>query len=157
MRLPPAVHVTLARSRLAAALILVLALGTCAVVALLPFDPAMLALGMLVIAVWATDRLYVIALRCGPRATCALWLTGDRMLVVRRGNGTLVAGHVRSATYVGVRITTIVWRPDGARVSRGELILPDMLPADDFRRLRVLLRYGLDDADRDAAADATSP
>jgi hypothetical protein len=38
-----------------------------------------------------------------------------------------------------------VWRPDRSRFSRAEFILPDMLPADDFRRLRVLLRYGRND------------
>ncbi len=35
----------------------------------------------------------------------------------------------------------VVWRPDGARWSRTVLIVPDMLPAEDFRRLRVMLRY----------------
>ena len=34
-----------------------------------------------------------------------------------------------------------MWRPDGARWSRAILIVPDMLPPDDFRRLRVMLRY----------------
>jgi hypothetical protein len=48
---------------------------------------------------------------------------------------------VRAATYVGAWVTTIVWRPDGARWSRAILVLPDMLPAEDFRRLRVMLRY----------------
>jgi hypothetical protein len=38
-------------------------------------------------------------------------------------------------------LTSIVWRPDGARWSRSILVLPDMLPPDDFRRLRVMLRY----------------
>jgi hypothetical protein len=157
MRLPPAVHVTLARSRLAAALILALALGTCAVLAVLPLDPVVLALGMLVTAIWAGDRIHVVALRRGPRATRALWLTGDRLLVIRRGNDALVAGHVRSASYVGARITTLVWRPDGARVSRAELILPDMLAPDDFRRLRVLLRYGREEMDGRVTSDAAAP
>jgi hypothetical protein len=142
MRLPPAVHVTLARSPQLVALIVLLALITGAVLALLPFDPALLALAMLGVAVWAGDRIHVVGLRRGPRATCALWLTGDRLVVVRLVNGALRAGHVRSATYVGARITTLVWRPDGSRLSRAECILPDMLPVDDFRRLRVLLRYG---------------
>jgi hypothetical protein len=57
------------------------------------------------------------------------------------GDGRLVAGHVRAATYVGAWITTIVWRPDGSRLSRTILVLPDMLPDEDFRRLRVMLRY----------------
>jgi hypothetical protein len=82
----------------------------------------------------------------------ALWLTGDRTIVVRRGDGRLVAGHVRSSSYVGARITTLVWRPDGAWGSRVELILPDMLQPDDFRQLRVLLRYGRSEAAHGAPA-----
>jgi len=142
MRLPPAVHVQLAPSRRAVAWIVAVALIACAVVMSLPFDPVLVALVVLAIAVWAGDRVVVVALRRGPRAITGLWLTGDRMIVMRTGQGGLVAGHVRAASYVGARITTIVWRPDGGRWSRADWILPDMLPADDFRRLRVLLRYG---------------
>jgi hypothetical protein len=39
-------------------------------------------------------------------------------------------------------LTTLVVRPDGKRRLRTVAILPDMLPADDFRRLRLLLRLG---------------
>ena len=145
MRLPPAVHITLAPSRLAVAWIAAVALVACIVALTLPIDPVLSGLAMLGIVVWAGDRMVVVAWRRGPRASLALWLTGDRMLVVRRGTGALVAGHVRAASYVGPRITTIVWRPDGAHWSRAEWILTDMLPADDFRRLRVLLRYGRND------------
>jgi hypothetical protein len=145
MRLPPAVHVTLAPSRRAVAWIAGVAVVACIVVLTLPIDPVLSGLAMLGIVVWAGDRIVVVAWRRGPRASVALWLTGDRMLVVRTGEGGLVAGHVRAASYVGARITTIVWRPDGGRWSRAEWILPDMLPADDFRRLRVLLRYGRSD------------
>jgi len=60
---------------------------------------------------------------------------------VHMGDGRLIAGHVRSATYVGALVTTIVWRADGARWSRTVLVVPDMLAAEDFRRLRVMLRY----------------
>jgi hypothetical protein len=93
-----------------------------------------------------------VAWRRGPRAIVALWLTGDRMLVARTGNGQLIAGHVRASSYVGARVTTLVWRADDARLSRAEWILPDMLPADDFRRLRVLLRYGRSEVAQDTPA-----
>ena len=142
MRLPPAVHVTLQPSRRAVAWVVGMALCTCGVMATLPIDPVLIGLAMIAIVAWAADRVIVVALRRGPRASIALWLTGDRVLVVRSGDGHLTAGHVRTSSYVGARITTIVWRPDGAWRSRAEFILPDMLPEDDFRRLRVLLRYG---------------
>jgi len=42
-------------------------------------------------------------------------------------------------------LSTLVWRPFGRWRSRAILLLPDMLPPQDFRRLRVLLRYGRSD------------
>ena len=152
MRLPPAVRVTLQPSRRAVAWVVGMALCTCGVVATLPIDPVIVGLVVIAILVWAGDRVVVVALRRAPRASVALWLTGDRTIVVRRGDGRLVAGHVRSSSYVGARITTLVWRPDGAWGSRAELILPDMLPPDDFRQLRVLLRYGRSEAAHGAPA-----
>jgi len=142
MRLPPAIHVSLGSSRHALVWVGGVALLVCIAIAMLPIDPVLIAFATLGIGLWAGDRAHVVALRRGPRATHSLWLSGDRMIVVRNGAGQLTAGHVRASTYVGARLTTIVWRPDGARRSRAELILPDMLPPDDFRRLRVLLRYG---------------
>ena len=43
------------------------------------------------------------------------------------------------------------WRIRGGARAPAIVVLPDMLPADDFRRLRVVLRYG-----RPVARDATS-
>jgi hypothetical protein len=152
MRQPPTVHVTLQPSRRAAAAIILLALATAAILLWLPLEPEVSALALVCLLAWAIDRVHVVALRRSPRSTRELWLTGERLLVVRDGSGRLAAGHVRSASYVGARITTIVWRPDGMPFSRAECILPDMLPAEDFRRLRVLLRYGRSDDTQDAPA-----
>jgi len=84
---------------------------------------------------------HVVALRRGRWAVTELRLAPDLVLVVHRGDGRLIAGHVRSATYVAASLSSIVWRPDGGRYSRAILIVPDMLPEEDFRRLRVMLRY----------------
>ena len=101
---------------------------------------------------WAWVAFRVGALRRGAWAVAALTLAHDRMVIVCRGDGTLVAGHVRSATYVGALFTSIVWRPDGAWWSRAVLVLPDMLPPEDFRRLRVLLRYSRSEVAQGAPA-----
>jgi hypothetical protein len=42
----------------------------------------------------------------------------------------------------GAMLTPIVLRPTGAHRSRAIAILPDMLGAEDLRKLRVLLRLG---------------
>ena len=145
MQWPPSVRVVLGSSKAAFASIVLLALATCAVIATLPFEPAALALASLTVVVWAIDRVYVIALRQGPRAVRHFELRGDLTVVVITGDGSACAGRVHRDSYVGARLTTIVWRPFGRRRSRTILLLRDMLPAQDFRRLRVLMRYGRSD------------
>ena len=142
---PPSVRVVLTSSITATVLIGALGIAACATLATLPFDPGALGLATIAIVVWAIDRIYVIGLRQGPRAIRELELRGDLTLVVMSGDGNTCAGRVHRDSYVGARITTIVWRPFGRWRSRAILILPDMLPAHDFRRLRVLLRYGRSD------------
>ena len=64
-------------------------------------------------------------------------------------DGCSCEGTILDASYVGARLTTIVWRADADRAGWRRLrpaqtivVLPDTLPGDDFRRLRVVLRYG---------------
>ena len=66
----------------------------------------------------------------------------DRRIEIRRSEGASRTGLVRPTTYVSPSLTAIVWRADGERFSRTLLILPDMLPSEDFRRLRVMLLHG---------------
>jgi hypothetical protein len=145
MRWPPPVRVALAPSLVASTLIAALGCATCAVVATLPLDAPAIALAIVAVVSWAADRVRVVALRIGPRAVRGLELRGDLTVVVVSGDGRACAGRVHRDSYVGARLSTIVWRPFGRRRMRTILILPDMLPAADFRRLRVLLRYGRSD------------
>ncbi len=145
MVLPPTVIVVPGASRSAGVLLGLLAIATAAVVVGLPL-PLWLQSGLIVmLALWTTQVFHRLALRRGARAVTEVRLAANRLIAVRYAGPALVAGHVRTASYVGSRLTTIVWRPDGARWSRTLLLLPDMLPPDDFRRLRVLLRYARSD------------
>lgn len=145
MRWPPPVRVSLAPSIAASLLIASLACATCVLVAMLPLASLATAVAIAAIAAWAVDRICVIGLRRGRRAVRGLELRGDLTLVVRSGDGSVCAGRVHRDSYVGARLSTIVWRPFGRVRVRTILLLPDMLPARDFRRLRVLLRYGRSD------------
>ena len=145
MRWPPPVRVSLAPSVSAATLIAALALGTCAVLGTLPLNGPTYMLVVALIVLWAVERVRVVALRLGPHAVRGIELRGDLTLVVLSGDGTISAGRVHRDSYVGARLSTIVWRPFGRWRLRAILLLPDMLPAADFRRLRVLLRYGRSD------------
>ena len=139
--MPPSVHVVLAPSRVAGAGIGVLAAATIALTLAMPLEPWLHAVLVVALVAWAGAAFQAAALHRGRRAVTEIRVAPDLMLVACLGDGHLVAGYVRAATYVGPWITTIVWRPDGRRVSRTILVLPDMLPAEDFRRLRVMLRY----------------
>ncbi len=142
MRLPPQLRVALGPSRQARAFIAAVACSSAVVLALLPLPPWGIAPLEAAIAVWASWRWRAFGTRPWPGRPAELALTADRVMVVRNVAGALRAGIVRDATYVSPSLTSIVWKPDGARRSEVVLVLPDMLPADDFRRLRVLLRYG---------------
>jgi len=90
--------------------------------------------------------------QCSGRGVPALLHVGiDRRITVTDRNGRSHAGAILDDSYVGSALTTVVWRADGEhwwRPARTMLFVADSLPRDEFRRLRVVLRYGcpLDDA-----------
>jgi len=141
MHRPPSVHVVLSPSRIAGAGIGLLAAATIALTIALPLHPLLQMSMIVAVVAWATWAFHVDALHRGRFAVAEVRLAPDLMLLACMGDGRLVTGQVRASTYVGAWVTTIVWRPDGRRRSRALLVLSDMLPADDFRRLRVMLRY----------------
>ena len=89
-------------------------------------------------------------------AVPVLLLVGtDRRIGVGNRRGHLRHGSILDDSYVGARLTTIVWCADGDswwRPARTILVLPDTLPRDDHRRLRVALRYGRPAAGRETSA-----
>lgn len=68
-------------------------------------------------------------------------LGADRRAVITDRCGCRIEGVVQPESYVGAMLTTLVLRPDGARRSRALAIWPDAIAADEFRRLRVMLRH----------------
>ena len=141
MRLPESVFIELAPSRCAGVAIGVLGAATIGVLLTLPIAAWQHALSIFVVAVWTWRAWRTHALRRGRAACIALRLAPNRLIAVTLADGRVLAGYVRSSSYVSARLTTIVWRADGERRSRCILILPDMVCADAFRRLRVMLRY----------------
>lgn len=152
MRLPVQLRVSLRPSRMAAVAIVAIACLAWAAVLVLSVPTIAHLVTGLALAGWARLALRRHAWRTAPAAVVEVMVSSDAVVVVRCRDGRLAAGHVRSASFVHPRLTTLVWRPDGARLSRSVLLLPDMLAAEDFRRLRVLLRYGSSEADAGAPA-----
>ncbi len=146
MRPPPSVHVFLAPSRRVALGIGVATMTALTLLTGLPLAGWQHALLVTALFAWAWFAMRPYVNRRAGRAAVELWLAPNRLLAVRTGDGRLRAGHLRSASRVGAQVTTIVWRPDGAWWSRTILIVPDMLSAEEFRQLRVMLRYARSDA-----------
>jgi hypothetical protein len=97
------------------------------------------------------------AVRRLSRPPLLIHVGADRRIGVTTRDGRTRECSIHADTSVGAWITTIVWVPDGARwfaPVQTLLILPDSLPADDFRRLRVYLRHGRSTPDPDTSGVA---
>jgi len=128
-------------SRWAAVAFSLAAVATAGVVVALPLD-----WGARLAAVAAAVIGIDVRLRTMRRGLPALIHLGlDRRIAVTQRDGSTCEGIVLPASYVGARVVSVVWRPDGWpwwRSAPALLLLPDMLSADDHRQLRVALRYG---------------
>jgi hypothetical protein len=151
MSKPRPVDISLGPSRRACLSVAMLAAATISILVLLPIHPVAIVAGVVALAAWSANRIWVIGMRRGPRAVRALRVDGNRKVVATLMSGEVLTGHVQDASYVGAIVTTLTWRSKGTLCARSVLILPDMLPAEDFRRLRVLLRYGKSDEETGSA------
>lgn len=142
MNAPVAVSIELGPSRIACVAIVAIAAGTFGVLLTVSLPAWVRLTAACALWIWAADRVDVIGRRRGPRAVRGIHLDDTDSIEVRFGDGRVIAGRLHRDSRAGPRLTSIVWQPTGARWSRSVLVLPDMLPADDFRRLRVLMRYG---------------
>jgi toxin CptA len=68
-------------------------------------------------------------------------VTGSREFILELKCGIRRTGMVGGGSFVAPWLTIVRWRPQGAYSDRTLLILPDMVDPEEFRRLRVLLRW----------------
>jgi len=137
------VELALAPSRAAAWAIAAMALSTLAVLAATP-GPSWL---RILLATWiacaALEAIHVVALHRGSRGVRHAVVTRAGEVHLRNELAEWRTGIVRPGSFVAPWLTIVRWRAPMHRFDRTLLILPDMLPEEDFRRLRVLLRWGL--------------
>ena len=117
-------------------------IATAAMLALLPGEPWLRAAGVLAAGACGIHALRRTAAVGIDRSIASIELGADRRIVITDRFGRHVTAIVQPESYVGALLTTLVLRPEGARRSRALAIWPDTMPADEFRRLRVLLRHG---------------
>ena len=142
MKLPPRLRLEPRPSRIACAVFSAACAATTVLLWLLPLPVVAMLGGTGVVAAVLASGLR----RCIGRGVPALLHVGiDRRIAVTDRAGRSRSGSILDDSYVGVALTTIIWSADGDpwwRPARAILILPDTLPRDDFRQLRVALRYG---------------
>ena len=117
-------------------------IATAAMLALLPAEPWLRAAGVVVAGGCGLHALRITAGVGANGSMASIELAADRRIVITDRFGRHIAGIVRPESYAGALLTTVVLRPEGARRSRALAIWPDTMPADELRRLRVLLRHG---------------
>lgn len=116
-------------------------------------------LWLLPLPVWAQTGLCVIlfasaahgvsrhALHRGNRAITVLQFRDRERLDVRRGDGSWQTGRILGSSIVGTLLTVLNIRLAEQRLPAHVVLLGDSLGSDDFRQLRVWLRWGPRGAD----------
>lgn len=136
------VHAPLGVSWQATAALVTAGALTLLVVAFTPLGPLPRALAAAAVVAGTLLALRSIAHRRGSNAVRHLVLDRTGAMGVRDGSGRWRSGQARSGSFVAPWLTIVRWRPEGHRLDRTILILPDMIAPEEFRRLRVLLRWG---------------
>jgi hypothetical protein len=140
MKGPPPLRIELARSRLAVAFVAIAWLASALVVAWIPGSMLLRGFAVVAIGAYALWTLRYGALRAMPSSIVVLELAADGTAVLLEKGGPRRNGRVQPSSYVGTWLVTLVVRLDGSRWSRSIALLPDMMSAEDMRRLRVMLR-----------------
>ena len=86
------------------------------------------------------------ALLLGPDSALALEVTSDHQFSMQTRAAGWSEFEVLGTTYVTPYLTVLNLRRPGERRTRHVTLLPDSLHADDFRKLRVWLRWKEDGA-----------
>ena len=136
-----ALEVALRPSRRGALAIAAMAVATLAVIAATPGMAALRILAATWVACAALEAIHRAALRRGRHGVCAILLTRSGEIAVRMASGAWLHGVVRDGSFVAPWLTIVRWRPQGSRLDRAILVLPDMLGEERFRALRVWLRW----------------
>ena len=116
--------------------------STAALMAWLPIAASLRAAIVLILGAYGLRVARVWADRAAKRSVIEVLLSSDRRIACTDLEGSCVVGTVADDSYVGRILTTIVYRAPDRRRARTLALLPDMLDADEFRRLRTLLRLG---------------
>ncbi len=135
------VRVALAPSRIGIAALATMASATLALVAFTPGPARLRILAATWVACAALHALHAGALHRGRHGVRAVHVDRDGGIALQDGTGAWRTGLLREGSFVAPWLSIVRWRAPGSRFDASVVILPDMLPAEDFRRVRVRLRW----------------
>lgn len=118
-----------------------MAFATATVVALTPLPAALRWALLALLAAASLESLERVVRLRGPRAIVRFRVQRDGAIEVETASGARLEGRLRPGSFVAPWLVIVRWRAPGAWRDSTVLVLPDMAPADDLRRLRVLLRW----------------
>jgi hypothetical protein len=140
MKASPPLSIELGRSKLAITFVLIAYLATAALLPFLPGATIYRALALVAIGAHAVWTLRTWRRERRASAIVRVEVEADGSVSFCGRNGWRCEGRLQPASYIGAWLTTVVVRVDGRRWLRGLAILPDVLPAEEWRRLPVMLR-----------------
>ena len=129
-------------SGVAAWLIAAAALASLVLAALLPLSGTLRVAIAVALGSMAIEAFGRVAQHRGPHGARSFAISAGGEIAVATAQGCHYDGQLRDGSFVAPWLAVVRWRRRGERFDRTVLVLPDMLDAESFRRLRVRLRWG---------------
>ncbi len=141
-RTPHIAPLTLQPSRRLAAILILAHATTGGLLLTLPLPSWLMVALTVILLASAAYGVHRHALRRGAGAITVLAFSDRESIRLTLGNGSTAAGRVLGSSTVGAMLTVLNIALDGRRRPVHLVLLGDSLSPDDFRRLRVWLRWG---------------
>lgn len=151
-RIPRIASMTLRPSRRLAAILIVAHAATCGLLLALSLPPWLTAAGGVMLLVSAFCVVHRYALLRGPGAILALAFSNRETVGLTLRDGSTLDGRVLGSSTVGTTLTILNIALAGKRLPVHVVLMGDSLAAEEFRRLRIWLRWGPQTQDEEPAA-----
>lgn len=97
--------------------------------------------GILVLGASLAFYLWRIALLRSPQSIVAIEIGDGDKVAFQTRSGRWHAGRLLGTSFVSPGLTILNLSPDDARLTRSVVIVPDNVQSEDFRQLRIWLRW----------------
>lgn len=92
--------------------------------------------------------------RAGKRSVCAIRLTGECEISLQGQDGTWLEAAILPSSFISPYLTVLNLKIETERRARHVVLLPDAMDAEQFRQLRVWLRWRCKEGNSDLPQSA---